>query len=175
MAAIRYVDCNLTILDEQRTKYHDTFRRTPIPGDVGGAQESLAKDTIERLHRWVASEDPYIEREDLEVLGRHLYCFLFDANIRKAFEESYQGFRSTFEKNARLRLVLAFHEEAKELASYPWEFLFMPKRDKEAGFFVCAEKRTELILTRFVPDSTPDDTLRPEEADLKILVAFANP
>ena len=51
----------------------------------------------------------------------------------------------------------------------------MPKRENQPGFFVCAEKRTELILTRFVPESSPDDTLHPEETNLKILVVFANP
>lgn len=185
MAAITYVDCNLAILDEKTTEYWDTFRSSDrVTGRIRDDQngDSLLRDTIERLHAWVASDDRNITREDLELLGRHLYYYLFDETIRKGFEQSYQGFRATANPNHRLRLVLAFHEEAKRLASYPWEFLFMPKRGSEPGFFLSAEKRTELILTRFVPRSSLEDRLRPEEANLepeeaklKILVVFANP
>jgi hypothetical protein len=176
MPEIKYVDCNLTILDEERTEYRDDFRSTPICGRIRDEQsgDSLERDTIECLNGWVAS-DQDLTRDHLELLGRHLYYLLFDDALRDAFEQSYQGFKNLSNKNARLRLVLAFHEKAKELASYPWEFLFMPKRGNEPGFFLCAEKRTELILARFVPESSLEDKLFPEQTSLKILVVFANP
>jgi hypothetical protein len=172
-----YVDCKLTILDEEQTLYSDRFRPDPISGRIRDDQDgdTLVRDTIERLDAWVASDDRDITRDDLELLGRHLYYFLFDDKIRNGFEQTYQGFRQSPDKNARLRLVLAFHEEAKRIASYPWEFLFMPTRKNSPGFFLCAEKRTELILTRLVPESSLADKLFPEETSLKILVVFANP
>ena len=171
------VKCTLEILDEERTRYSDTYRRTPITGRVRDDQDgdSLVRDTIERFHEWVAIDDRNITREDLELLGRHLYYLLFDETIRDAFEQSYQGFHETQDSDARLRLVLAFHKPAQRLASYPWEFLFMPRRENKPGFFICAERRTELILTRFVPEQTPTESVRPVDTALKVLVAFSNP
>jgi hypothetical protein len=177
MTEIKYVNCELDILDDEHTRYRDDYRAdTPVDGRIRDDQagDSLVQDTIERLHDWVADDDRNITREDLELLGRHLYYFLFDEAIRKGFEQSYRAFRNSADPSRRLRLRLAFHQESMKLASYPWEFLFMPKRENQPGFFLCAEKRTELILTRVVPESI-EDRLQPESDSLKVLAVFSNP
>jgi hypothetical protein len=139
----------------------------------------LTRRILMRYNQWV-SKDTLQERADLELLGLILYEIAFpvaadsNKNIRKAFETDFGFFQKdlkTARDNSRLRLTLIFHKNAQELANYPWEFLFMPTGAEE-GFFL-AGQRTELILTRFVPDVNPD--LAGTRNQLRILIAYAKP
>ena len=75
--------------------------------------------------------------------------------------------------NARLRLVLEFEQEARDLATLPWEFLYYPDTDREQGFSIAAESK--LILSRHVPLSAAFSNLSPSEKPLRILIAVSQP
>lgn len=166
---LQYVDCKVTIPDDRTTRYEDDYKR-PATGVI--RDDALTRLTIERIAHWVETNEQ-CEKADLELLGRHLYELLFHGDVGAAFETSYDVFRGQREQNPdlRLRLTLVFHRAAKEVSSYPWEFLYMP-RDVE-GFFVAGS--TELILTRFVPESPKIASLKPEGQPLRILVAHSQP
>ncbi|HEV8485779.1 MAG TPA: CHAT domain-containing protein [Blastocatellia bacterium] len=145
--------------------------------------DPLTELTIKRLSYWVGNSS--FQNEDLRLLGHYLFNLLFHSEIRKELERSYYDvFRdreqnADFRKWSRFRLVLKFHPRAKtDLVSYPWEFLFMPKRgSQDEGVFLACE-HTELILTRFVPPRTPgSDTLQKVGRDEKlcILLAYCQP
>ena len=133
--------------------YHD-ISNVRRPGKIRATD--LDKKLLSRFNYWV-SNDKLRERDDLELLGLCLYDLLFPpgSNIRDEFEGNYDLI--TRQEGSRLRLTLVFHKEAGELANYPWEFLYLPPRLRTAeksnreGFFLAGQK-TELILTRFMPD-----------------------
>lgn len=182
-------ECRLLVLDGNTIHYDDDREPEVKKGWIWGDswEETLNRElsaiTIKRLNHWVATYESFFQREDLQLLGQHLYEILFrDKQIRKTFETTYRWFEKrradrVSDAEMRLRLRLDFKKPALELASYPWEFLFMP-RDKRgdvetAGFFLAGGK-TELILTRFVPGPGSRD-LKPEEPPLRILIAFSHP
>jgi hypothetical protein len=167
--ALQYVDCKLTITDDRTTEYDDDYKH-PAEGQI--PDDELTRFTIDRISHWVATNEQ-CEKEDLVLLGRHLYRLLFHGAVGKAFEDFYDVFRKQRQHNRdlRLRLTLVFHREAKRISSYPWEFLYMPREDE--GFFVAGQ--AELILTRFVPESPKIGSLKPDDQPLKILIAQSQP
>ncbi len=172
---MKYIDCTLTIRDNKNIEYVDHYKRDAL-GEI--RIDDLTLKTIKRLKHWV-DRDEHCNRQDLEILGEQLYNLIFSTvnpekkmTVREAFERTFDVFEEEKQKGSdqRLRLFLVFHKEAVDWASYPWEFLFMPRNAE--GFFL-AEKKTDLILTRFVPEVVIKD--RKPDLPLKILIAFSHP
>ena len=177
-----YIECRLTIQNNQSIEY-DVVGGFPIRGALH--DDKLTEMTVKRLSAWIGSHSKDCAKEDLQVLGLHLYRMLFcDEEISAAFATTYTRFQSKFSEyrgqspdkipNFRLRLTLIFHEEAESLAGYPWEFIFVPIPSIEKGFFLTGG-RTELILTRFVPQPGLIKKLQTETNELRILVAWSHP
>ena len=138
-----YVELRIRVKD---TRTILAWRQNAPPVDGAVHYEALARQTIRVLTRWVA-EDRVSRRDELAVLGSHLYRILFANAVEKELQEAQAHQKRT---NATLRLVLEFMPEARELATLPWEYLYVPDDDKSGtGFFVAAENR--LILSRHVP------------------------
>lgn len=175
---LNYIDCKLTLLDEEKLEYVDYYHPEKIPGNV--SKNDLIGNTIRGFKNLVANYE-CCRRPVLEILGEHLYNFLFESpEIKKTFENTYKVFNDQKKRqpNLRLRLILIFHEEAKDLTTYPWEFIYMPwkqiglSRDN-TGFFLAGEE-TGLILTRFVPELEVRRFER-EKSPLRILIVFSHP
>jgi ribosomal protein L37AE/L43A len=168
--------CKIELKNEEEVVYHDVFNK-PRPGKIRVSE--LDKRLLRRFNYWVSS-DRLNERDDLELLGLCLYDLLFppQSDIRDEFEGNYDFVMRPDQKGSRLRLTLVFHKAAGELANYPWEFLYMPLRQKtpekeeRKGFFL-AGKNPELILARFMPDV--EHRLGEKEKELRILIVFSNP
>jgi len=170
-------NCKLELIDEENVVYHD-IQKKARPDKI--QVSDLAKQLLKRFNYWV-SENKLDERADLELLGMYLYDLLLppESNIRQEFESNYDFITGDeVAPGSRLRLTLVFHKEAGELANYPWEFLYLPFRPrtldkkKRDGFFLAGQK-TELILTRFIPDV--EHLLGEQEKELRILVVFSAP
>ncbi|HEX9941971.1 MAG TPA: CHAT domain-containing protein [Thermoanaerobaculia bacterium] len=170
---MKVYNCKLELQDEERVVYHDIQGRLRH-GEIRLGE--LTKQLLRRFNYWV-SKDKLDERDDLVLLGLYLYNLL-PAKIRQEFESDYDFITGKEPSGSRLRLTLIFHKEAGELANYPWEFLYMPPRpktqdrSKRDGFFLAGQK-TELILTRFMPDV--EHRLGDQEKELRILVVFSHP
>lgn len=191
----KYVDCTLTLENENRLslQYYDAEgTRCSEKGELGS--DPVVRLTVKRLNEWVnfglkqqeasrGKENP-VTVDDLKVIGLNLYRILFsDPKIRHTFHDVYRRFQATFKEQAqrgdeglRLRLRIVFQKPAESLGRLPWEFLFVPDEDNpEHGFFFAGE-RTELILTRYVPESDLVKKLSPPAPSrLKILVAVSAP
>jgi hypothetical protein len=168
------VRCTLTLEDVDRARYQDSYGREPPAFPIG--EDPLIRDTMVRLAERVEVEERS-SGTDLKLLGRHLYRHVFggpgsvaDLEFRKTYR-AFQEFRRA-DPNQRLRLVLAFENEAAQLATLPWEFLYFEPSDEE-GFFLAGHK-TELSLTRCMPPVVPDG-LRPAGPPLRVLVAACTP
>ena len=88
------------------------------------------------------------------------------------------AFKTTFneiqqQKEMSLRVVLEFEQQARELATLPWEYLYSPDTDRERGFFIAT--RNKLILTRQMPLNVAFDVLTPDEKPLRLLIAVSKP
>lgn len=181
-----YRDCRLEIIDESEIFYDDDYQNKAL-GKV--QDDELIRSTVERFVYWIDKfGDPVEQRckgEDLQILGLHLYNLLFDkesrknpegetVSIRKCFERAYRNFEVDRKNHPdiRLRVILKFHQQADQLASYPWEFIRVPWQPES---FFLAGKKTELILTRCVPEAAIEEKLDPEERPLKILIACSAP
>lgn len=194
MATRNHVDCTLTINDLNSISivYYDADdTRCSVTGELGS--DSIAQLTLKRLNEWVnfglkqeasSGKDNPLTVDDLKIIGLMLHGILFhDKNIKEKFDEVYNRFDLEYKKQAaqgdkslRLRLRLVFRQPLQQLDRLPWEFLFIPARNKpEDGFFFTG-KKTELILTRYVPESELVKSLgNAAPGELKILVAVSRP
>jgi len=157
-----YIECSLTFVDDRHAEYSDDFqfsRRNTVSGAVGG--DDLSLQTVRKLNEWVQKHPEYCHRSELALLGRHLYRIAFETptedpvpagqhSLKTAFESTFARFTSASRTtpSMRMRIKLVFERKAETLAGLPWEFLHMPTTTD--GEFLA--QRTELILTRFVPD-----------------------
>jgi hypothetical protein len=130
----------------------------------------LRKQTIKVFETWLA-KDQITERNEVEVLGTHLYEALFpNEKVRQFLKNMYQ---EASKAQKRLRLQLRFDQGAELLAGWPWEFLYYPDPDVQDFFAILSD----LVLTRYVPKpgTKIPDSLAPEKSPLKILVVVSQP
>jgi hypothetical protein len=170
------ITCTLTIKDDEHAEYEDDVfhprnEGEMVSGRLGGP--SHVRDTIRLLNGMVATEGFPCTRHELMILGCHLYDVAFGiegAPLREAFEKTHRRFNPGSARE-RLRLRLVIEQEAKELSGFPWEFLYMPGNP---GFFLAGE-RTELILTRYVPEPPMDQADLEPDGALRILIVVSQP
>jgi hypothetical protein len=139
-----------------------------VPGTID--LDDLRKATIGVFDRWLKSNSIQ-HRDDLEVLGTHLYRALFPDEVNTMFRNNLK-IASKASPPQRLRLHLSFEGNAKDLIHLPWEFLYYP--DNEFGGFISAT--SNLVFCRYLPwESGGRPSLEPEQGPLKMLVAVCQP
>jgi hypothetical protein len=133
--------------------------------------DPLRKKTIDVFCEWLAA-GKITSRNELVVLGSHLYEILFNDSSDEAFRKEVDKINE--KKESVLRLLLEFKEEAHELAELPWEYIYLPDRSPEkggSGDFIAA--KPGLILTRYFPSKLKK--LEPGPKPLRILVVVSKP
>jgi hypothetical protein len=177
-------DCTLTLVDDSTASYHPAFGQPVV--DVPINTDPLALMTAQLLSSWLndKSTAPYCRKHLLEVLGRQLYRIAFgmgmpsdcSERLGKLFEDDFRHVENLKRKeapNARLRLRLVLGTNVTKLARLPWEFLYFSRGDN-SGFFVAGD-RTDLILTRFVPQRNLGElSIGPGREPLKILLVVSS-
>jgi hypothetical protein len=168
---MKYDEFRVVILNEE------DIRATLPDGRVrkGKVQwDAQTKRTIEWFHTMLAAGN-IREREGIEVFGSLLYSVLFNHlgsdDLSAEFKSTFEGMKNKDE--TYLRLVLEFETGVRELATYPWEYLYYPDTYNEKGFQIAT--RSKLILTRHVPLSVDQKILAPCEKPLRILIAVSQP
>jgi hypothetical protein len=128
--------------------------------------DPLRMNTI-RILRNLLEKDYLKERQELEVLGSHLYLGIFNGDIDTEFQRALTDSKK---KNEKLRVKLYFQQAAIKLATLPWEYLYKPGTETGEGYFLSS--RTELTLFRYMPR---DEAAQNEDSaeELKVLVVFA--
>ena len=158
------LELTVTVHDLQRVE-----ARVSDDGRASGRvlRDDLRKRTIEVLEGWLR-HSLTVSRTDLEVLGEHLFEMLFNGELRELLLDRLEkaGTRHP------LRLRLEFAEEARELARYPWEYLFLRERSGRAFFL---STYTRLVLSRRLVTSAPSVPLTGADHSLRILMAVAEP
>lgn len=137
------------------------------PGTVDAPSGGLADKTITILNQWLTS-DKISNRDELVVLGSHLYHVLFRDKVEEAFQ---QACAEAHADGKILRVILEFAPEAKDLAVWPWEYLYVPD-STSLGFFIA--RRLKLILSRHVPADLGNDYWR-EDDETRVLVVVSRP
>ncbi|MBZ5509310.1 MAG: CHAT domain-containing protein [Acidobacteriia bacterium] len=137
----------------------------------------LTKLTVKRLHRFVAGNwgSSKCEREDLQILGLHLYHMLFDKHLRELYDVALRKLKGEegADGGSQLRLKLIFSEKASELAMLPFEYVFMPNATNATdGEFLAHE--AELILVRHVGDAPEMGAVKPVPV-LRVLIIKCAP
>jgi CHAT domain len=160
----------------KRSRYDKINGMSTLP-DITDKQihmDRLWSQTISMFRFWL-EKNKSDQRDDFVVLGWNLYNALFgDDEIRQAFEKELNESLKK-KSNPPLRLILEFKPGARELAEYPWEFLYCPIGK---GYFLGA--CTEMILARHTPwpmypDETTRDERRPSSEPLRILMVISSP
>jgi hypothetical protein len=165
---MEYKEFKVTVLDEQNTRATLPSGQTR-KGKVD--MDYLKKRTIKIFDRWLA-KGKIEEREELRVFGSHLYKILFNGDIDQEFKKICDEIERAGE-DVYLRLVLEFEQEAQELASMPWEYIYYPDTDRQKGFQIGT--KSKLILARQVPLVVEYDSLKPHEKPLRILIVVCQP
>ncbi|MBI4528488.1 MAG: CHAT domain-containing protein [Deltaproteobacteria bacterium] len=133
--------------------------------------DPLRRDTIRVFEDWLLSNG-ISKRQELIVLGQHLYQAIFgrgDRKGRKCVSEILKEKLDSISKGERLRLQLKFVEDSTHLISLPWEFLYSLER----GSFLATD--VNLVLSRYMPLGTDREPLQPEEGPLRILITISRP
>jgi hypothetical protein len=169
------IKCTIKIVNEESVLYSDSERRSSKGHPV---LDDLTWNTIERIRYWVQHYEASCRREDLRILGWHLFNLLFTdtkvkgspSTVRGEFTTTFSVFkeRCAHEKDLRLRLLLLFAREAPKLSSLPWEYLYMPNEGKFLA------QHTELLLSRLAPPELIAELEIKEEA-LRILIVVSSP
>jgi hypothetical protein len=135
-------------------------RRIMLPAD------GLTFDTMLVLSWYIEnSTEKSFEPRLLQVLGRHLFEFLFPPS------QSDRGWREGFIaacRRSEVLLRLQFGPGARQYAQLPWEFLVVPKIDK----FLVEIGKVSVTLTRYL--ETQPLVTRCED-ELRLLVHVSSP
>jgi hypothetical protein len=142
------------------------WRGAPTPKSI--RLDALTGQTIETFIRWL-EEGKITRRDELELLGTYLYSALFRDKIHDQFAEAI----GAAGKQQPLRVVLVFAREARELAVWPWEYLYRPDDENGKGCFIAAE--SSLILTRHVDIKTSHNTWAKGDDEIRILAVVSRP
>jgi CHAT domain len=137
------------------------------------AYDRLRLDTVGLLQQWLgrwqliseigAKNKEFPVLTTFRILGQYLYEIVFSGDVNNGFLRSYREAEAAGEP---LRVLLSFDEDASELATLPWEFLWCPEDRQSRGFYLATN--TKLVLNRFLP-GRPSKMLT---ADLPLRVLF---
>lgn len=132
--------------------------------------DRLTRQTIEVLTRWFA-DGSIRQRDEVKLIGSYLYRVLFSDKIEEEFLEAFRADGNTANP---LRVVLSFENKARELATWPWEYLYLPDdlHRGTTGTFLASD--TKLTLSRNVPKLVAD-TPASDDEELRILVVVSEP
>lgn len=161
-------ELTLIIQDKQNVRAERSRNRQTL-----GTMEfdDLRLATIKIFDDWLR-KGAINRRDELEVLGTHLYKGLFVPSVESFFEQALQDARTAGE---RLCIRLQFQKAAGELSSLPWEYLYYPDTENRGGFFLSTDVR--LVLAHYVPlsDSGDSTILEPDRGMLRILIVTSEP
>ncbi len=161
-------DCEIEVrgtLDEVNDYVDD--RRTSSIGT-----DALAWETIEALAKILRENRMSNERlpDEFVILGCNLWAILFGQNeVGKLLLKALQA-KEQFDL---LRVELEFAEPLKRVASWPWEYLYIPRETNVPGAGDFLAGRVSLVLTRRL--SMPGVRSLAIDAKLKVLFVAASP
>ena len=130
--------------------------------------DPLLKKTIRMFEKWLL-DNKLTKREELEVLGEHLYRMLFHGEMQSFFERQFRN----VSPGSRLRVELAFDHGSEELANLPWEYLYYPDTYFHSGRFFATD--VDLVLSRYMPLDEDHQPLKPDTAPLRVLIVVSAP
>ncbi|MBL7825678.1 MAG: toll/interleukin-1 receptor domain-containing protein [Saprospiraceae bacterium] len=99
-------------------------------------------DAMQRIMLKRDGMETIVGDEDFKVLGEAMFHHLLPSEeARSFFLSRYQALKA-----AGLKIILQFDEHTKKIATMPWEYLYVPEYNGEAGFFI--GEKDSLTLTR---------------------------
>jgi hypothetical protein len=131
------------------------------------SQEHVFRDLLRKEQ--VIQKPKIIKREQLELFGAFLYRMLFGGDVGAFFERKL----ANLQEGERLRVQLSFQEQAADLASVPWEYLYYPDTETRRGFFFATS--VNLVLSRYMPLTTARQNLAPAQGPLCMLIVSCKP
>lgn len=125
------------------------------------------------IQRLVAEEE--LEENEYEALGEAFFYRLFpQKQAQEAFKELFQKHSANRKEDNPLKIILHFDLASAELASLPWEYLWLPfPENEQPGFFVGS--KAELVLTRRLSVAGEKGVPPPPIDKIRILVAYSKP
>ncbi len=158
---------------------HDVMEFATRPLSIA----DIRRRTIEMQIR-LLRKDLLRDREDLQCMGENLFATLFYTGDGQGYNDFGRALRDAIRDTERgddeqsdklLRVAFQFDNPTAELATWPWEYLYHPQRERESlgGFFLA--HRARIVLTRFLALADIDWKRQPLRPPLKILLVAPNP
>ncbi|CRK59242.1 hypothetical protein [Alloactinosynnema sp. L-07] len=101
----------------------------------------LDKQLIRLFERWLTVRDRDWRDDEIRVFGSLLHRCLFG-------NDNWEWIQAIIEDSPRVRLELIFPDDSR-LAALPWEYLYLPDKDRRQGAFLAT--RRNLVLSRYIP------------------------
>lgn len=161
--------------DHEVTLRIDQLDRVRAQNERGGEtsgridSDQIRTKVIGLFDRWTRT-GKLIEPREFEVFGALLWESLVPAEISQFLDEALERARAD---DATLRIQLTFSNQARHLASLPWEYLYRPDEETRDGFFLATTR--DLVLSRYLPLKYDRENLAAKEAPLRLLVAISTP
>jgi len=107
------------------------------------------------------------DRDEYQILGENLYTILFANKIGAELKAAFQQTGLEF-----VRVELEFEEGREDLASLPWEYVYLPADEDGGGYFLAQKKK--VVLTRRLR-MEKSRSLRIDKPPLKVLFVASSP
>lgn len=175
IAELRQLDPDaLLIVVRERQKL---YLLPPNSADAGPSfsisEQWLPHRAFAIIQRLVA--EGILDENEYEALGEAFYCRLFpQKQAQEAFKNLYLKHSAHRSEDNPLKIILHFDRASADLASLPWEYLWLPfEEDGKKGFFI--GEKAELVLTRRL--SVAGEKIVPllPVEKIRILVAYSKP
>lgn len=155
---------NVYLLPPESTEVSQAF---PI------SEQWLPQRAFAIIQRLVAKR--ILDENEYEALGEAFYYRLFPQKpAQDAFRELYLKHAVHRQEDNPLKIILHFDRASADLASLPWEYLWLPfPENEQPGFFVGA--KNELVLTRRLSTAGEKGGVLPQVDKIRILLAFSKP
>jgi CHAT domain-containing protein len=160
---------------EIRVDNRGVLRPTRLDNDATGPEfrirtSGLDADLIRLFEGWLRLRDRVWREVEIRSFGSLLHRFLFGE--RDTWDWIDSVIREVDPAVAHLQLVFPADGEYARLAAIPWEYLYRPEKQAEAGAYLAAQRN--LILSRYIP-RTAGEPLVPAEDELLVLVVVSQP
>jgi hypothetical protein len=149
----------------------------PNNADIGQpypiSEQWLPPRAFAIIQRLVAEE--VLEENEYEALGEAFFYRLFpQKQAQEAFKELFQKHAANRKEDNPLKIILHFDLASADLASLPWEYLWLPfPENEQPGFFVGS--KAELVLTRRLSAVGEKGAPQPLIDKIRVLVAYSKP
>jgi len=166
-------DALLIVVREKQKLHLLPPNSTNVGQSFSISEQWLPQRAFAIIQRLVA--EGILDENEYEALGEAFFYRLFpQKQAQDAFKNLYLKYSAHRSEDNPLKIILHFDRPSADLASLPWEYLWLPfEEEGKKGFFI--GEKAELVLTRRLSGAGEKITPLSPVEKIRILVAYSKP